>query len=107
MRCSRCGDSYATNKESTVVPSKVTGLKASNIKSKTIKLTWKKVKGVKYQIQYGTSRKWKKSKKKIVKRTSVWISRLKKQKKYYVRIRCIKKKAGISYYSKWSKKKKM
>ena len=31
--------------------------------------------------------------------------KLNQKKKYYVRIRCVKKKDGISYYSKWSKKK--
>lgn len=66
------------------------------------KLTWKKIKGVRYQIQYGTDRKWKHSRKKTVKKNSVTLRGLKGKKKYYVRIRCVKTKNGKRYYSKWS-----
>lgn len=70
-------------------------------------LRWKKVKGVRYQIQYGIDKKWKKSKKKIVRGTSVTIRGLKRRQKYYVRIRCLKTKNGKTYYSKWSKRKQV
>lgn len=66
------------------------------------KLVWKKIKGVRYQLQYGTDRKWKHSRKKMVKKTSVTLRGLKGKKKYYVRIRCVKTKNGRNYYSKWS-----
>ena len=74
-------------------------------KGKCIRLSWKKVKGATYQIQYATRKKWKKPKKITVKGTSTILKKLNQKKKYYVRIRCVKKKDGISYYSKWSKKK--
>lgn len=72
-----------------------------------IKLSWKKVKGATYQIQYTTSRKWKNLKKKTVKGTTTTLKKLKKKKKYDIRIRCVKKKNGTNYYSKWSKKKRV
>ncbi len=72
-----------------------------------IKLSWKKVKGAYYQIQYTTNGKWKNLKKKTVKGTSVVLKKLSKKKKYNIRIRCIKKKDGIKYYSKWVKKKRV
>lgn len=76
-------------------------------KNSRMVLRWKKVKGVRYQIQYGIDKKWKRSKKRIVRGTSVTLRRLKRRKKYYVRIRCLKTKRGKTYYSKWSKRKQV
>lgn len=84
-----------------VTVKKTTWVSRKRNKSKA-KLVWKKVKGVRYQIQYGTDKKWKHSRKKIVKKTSVILRGLKEKKKYYVRIRCVKVKNGKKYYSKWS-----
>ena len=35
------------------------------------------------------------------------ISNKKSGKRYYVRVRCVKKKNGVNYYGKWSKVKKV
>ena len=90
-----------------VVEVKQTGFRKTKRKKNCVKLYWRKVKGVKYQIQYSSSEKWKKSKKKTVSKTSATIENLKGGKKYYFRIRCVLKKNGRNYYSKWSKKRKV
>ncbi|MGN1421042.1 MAG: fibronectin type III domain-containing protein [Eubacterium sp.] len=86
--------------------SKVTKLKK---KTKTsVTATWKKVSGVKgYEIQYSTSSKFTKSKTKTVKvtgagKTSKTLKSLKKNKKYYVRVRTYKVVANQKIYSGWS-----
>lgn len=72
-----------------------------------LRLSWKKVKGVNYQIQYGRNSRWKNSKKKIVKNTSYMVKGLKKEKSYFIRIRCVKTVYGRKYYGKWNRKKKV
>lgn len=80
-----------------------------NISKKAIKVTWKKKSGVTgYQVQYSTSSKMKSAKTVTVKKaktTSVTISKLKKGKKYYVRVRAYTKKNGKTQYTAWSGKK--
>ena len=60
-----------------------------------------------YQVQCCTSKAFKSGvKKKTVKgygKTSVKISKLKKKKTYYVRVRTYMKTGGKTYYSNWSK----
>ncbi len=75
--------------------------KAKNIKTKSIKLTWKRTKNAKmYQIQYSTNKKFKKSvKSKTVSSLKYTIKKLTKNKTYYVRIRGKNGKV----YGKWSK----
>lgn len=77
---------------------------------KSVKVTWKKVKGIKgYQIQYSTNKKFKKGNKIITvkskKSTSATIKKLKSKKKYYVRMRTYKIVNGKKVYSAWSKAK--
>ena len=63
-----------------------------------------------YQIQYSTSEKFKKAKTKKVtqySKTMLRIKKLKTKKKYFVRIRSYMKVAGQTYYSPWSKTKKV
>ena len=86
--------------------------KISSVKNKSgkkIVITWKKESGITgYQIQYSTSSKFKSAKTITVssyKTTSKTISKLKKKKKYYVRIRTYKKINGKAYYSNWSSSK--
>lgn len=85
---------------------KATGL--SNVKGKKAKLTWKKIKGVKgYRISYSTTKKFTKKTTKTVSvkanATKKTISKLKKGKTYYVRIRAYKlDSAGNKIYGKWS-----
>ena len=89
---------------------KGTKLSKLTTKSKSIKVKWKKntkqTSG--YQIQYSTSKNFKKTKKTVTvsknKTTKTNIKKLKK-KKYYVRIRTFKKVSGKKYYSAWSKAK--
>lgn len=72
-----------------------------------MRLHWKKIKGVRYQIQYGVDKRWKTSRKKTVRGTSVTIRGLKRRQKYYVRIRCVKVRKGRNYYSKWTKRQRL
>ncbi len=74
-------------------------------KKRCLQLHWKKVKGVTYQLQYSTNRKWKKSKKRNIRRNTAIIQNIKKNKKYYIRICCVKRLDGRKYYSKWSTRK--
>lgn len=68
-----------------------------------IKLKKQKVDG--YQIQYSTSKKFKKKNTKniVVKKPNCIIKNLKNNKKYYFRVRCYKKVSKSKVYSKWSK----
>lgn len=79
--------------------------------SKTsVKITWKKVKGVSgYQISYTDKTKFKKAKSKNVsrKKTSVVIKKLKSKKTYRFRIRAYKKSNGKKVYGKYSAVKKI
>lgn len=84
--------------------------KVVNKKTKKIEVTWKKQKGVTgYEVQYSTNKDFKKGvhTKKVTgaAKVKVTIKGLKKNKKYYVRIRTYKKVGGKKYVSKWSKKK--
>ncbi len=76
---------------------------------KSFVLQWKKIKDVKgYQVQYSTSKKFKKAKKVNIKKSSttkLTVKKLKKKKKYYVRMRSYKVVNGKKVYSSWSKTK--
>ena len=78
----------------------------------SIKVSWKKVSGVAaYQIQYSTSKNFKKAKtvKVSAKSASKVLKKLKKNKKYYVRVRSYKvtkvNNKSKNVYSAWSAKK--
>lgn len=82
----------------------ITSLK--NKSSRKLTLTWKKnSKATGYQIQYSTKSSFRSCKtitiknRKTIRKT---ISKLRKKKKYYVRIRCYKTYGGHKYYSAWS-----
>ncbi|BAK48087.1 hypothetical protein CXIVA_21200 [Clostridium sp. SY8519] len=80
---------------------KLTGAK------KSFSVKWSKQPNITgYRIQYSTSKSFKKgSKYKIIKKynsTSAKISKLKKKKKYYIRIQTYKTIGGKKYYSNWS-----
>lgn len=88
-------------------PKKVT-LKSLKTSKKSITVSWKKVTCTGYQIEYSTNKNFKKSKKVFVKKsktTSKKISKLKKGKKYYVRVRAYKTTNGKKVYGSWSSKK--
>ena len=101
-----------TQKAAVVKVKKSKVKKATKKKSaKKIKLSLKKVKGAKYQIQISKAKKFKKKNilvKKNVKKAKVTIKskKITNKKKLYVRVRAYKVVNGKKYYSKWSKAKK-
>lgn len=123
-KCKNCGEVLSTKtiaklatttaKATTTTvkaPAKTT-VKLSKAKKTSLKVTWKKVSGVAaYQIQYGTSKSFKKAKtvKVSAKSTSKVLKKLKKNKKYYVRVRSCKvtkvNNKSKNVYSAWSAKK--
>ena len=86
-------------------PVKVAKVKLKSPKKKQLKVTWKKIKGVKYQVQYSLKKNMKNAKtKKNIKKNSVTLKKLKSNKKYYVRVRAYKEINGKKYFGKWSRK---
>ena len=98
----------ATTKKVTVTvnPAKVKLTSVKNYKGKKLKAYWKKnTKVTGYQVQYSTSSKFKSAKTVTVKgykSTSKTITKLTKNKKYYVRVRTYKTVSKVNYYSGWS-----
>ena len=86
---------------------KKTSISKTTAKKKALKVTWKKTSGVKgYQIEYSLKKNYKGSKKVTITKqstTSKTISKLKRRKKYYVRVRTYREVGGKKYYSGWSK----
>ena len=89
-------------------PAKTT-VKLSKAKKTSLKVSWKKVSGVAaYQIQYSTSKNFKKAKtiKVSAKSASKVLKKLKKNKKYYVRVKSYKvtkvNNKSKNVYSAWS-----
>lgn len=80
-----------------------------NVKSKKMTLKWSKnTSATGYQIQYATNKDFSKAKTVTISKNSTFsatISKLTKQKKYYVRIRSCKKISKTTYYSGWSSSK--
>ncbi len=73
---------------------------------KALKVSWKKKSKIDgYQIEYSTSKSFKKAKVVNVSKskTNTTIKKLSAKKKYYVRIRTVKKVDGLKKYSSWSK----
>ena len=85
----------------------VKNVKGKNVKGKKVKLTWKKVKNISgYEIIYATNKKFTKSKKTVkVKssKNSKVITKLKKKKKYYFKIRAYRITSGKKVSGAWSK----
>lgn len=104
-RCADCGKvlskTHKTTAKIVVKASKVT--KATNVKGKKAKITVKKAASVTgYQIQYGTKKNFKGAKSVKTKATTKTLTKLTKNKKYYVRVRTYKVVSGKTYYSSWS-----
>lgn len=91
-------------------PKKVTRFKASFKKGKIL-CSWKKIKKIDgYEIQCSLNKKFRRktSSKYLSKRTKrLAIKGVKKNKKYYLRIRAYKWNGGIKVFGKWSKIKKI
>ena len=80
-------------------------------KAKKVKITLKRIKGVrKYQVQISNSKKFKK---KLVKKTvkkvkfTLTSNKIKNKKKLYIRARAMRVKGKKTYYGRWSKVKKI
>lgn len=85
---------------------KITSLKNKKTKSVTVK--WKKIIGARgYQLQYSTSSKFKGKKTKNTKSITCLCKKLKKNKKYYFRIRAYRISDKKKIYGCWSKTKKI
>ena len=98
--------------KSVTKPAKVKIKSAKNKKKRKLTVKWKKVKGAAgYELQYSlkkfNSTNTEIKTKKIAK-TSITIKKLRKKKKYYIRVRAFKlDSAGNKVYGKWSKVKKV
>lgn len=93
-------------------PKKVTVSKVSNVKGKKLKVKWKKVSGANgYQIVIATNKKFTSGKKTVTvkngKTTSKTISKLKKKKTYYVKVRAYKNANGQKVWGSYSSVKKV
>lgn len=92
----------------TVKPKQGRLSKVRSLKKETVKIVWKKLKGITgYQIQISKNKKFKKGVLQryfLASQTSIAVP-LKKEsgKKYYVRIRAYKIVKGKDYYGKWSR----
>lgn len=105
VRCADCGKvlskTHKTTAKITVKASKVT--KVTNVKGKKAKVTVKKASSISgYQIQYGTKKNFKGAKSVKTTATTKTLTKLAKNKKYYVRVRTYKVVNGKTYYSSWS-----
>ena len=90
------------------LPGKVSGLKVKNKKGRKLYLSWAPVSEADgYQVVYSTGKKFGRSKKKLVKGNSVTISKLKKKKTYYVKLRAYKKAGTSKRFGKYSAVKKI
>lgn len=75
-------------------------------KAKTAKIKLKKIQGAfGYQIKYAPNKKLKNFKLRTYKKSSFTLKKLKKNKKYYIKVRVVKKMSGKKYYGNWTKKK--
>ena len=104
-RCADCGKVLSTSHKTiaklTVKAPSLSSVK--NVKGKKATVSWKKASGVSgTQVQYSTSKSFKSAKSVKTTASSKTISKLSKNKKYYVRVRSYKVSGGKTYYSSWS-----
>lgn len=101
----------AAKKVTITVPGTATLKTVKNSAAKKAKAIWKKKSGVTgYEVMYASNRSFSKAKTVKVKgasKTSAVISKLKKGKTYYVRVRTYKTVSGKNYTSLWSGVKKV
>ena len=91
----------------TVNPAGTTLMTAKNLSGRKAQITWKKNRYVTgYEIQYSVNKNFRSGSKKTVSgasKTKYTLTKLQKNKMYYVRIRTYKKSGTKKYYSSWSK----
>ena len=98
----------STPSKTVSAPGRPQKLAVKNNKTKTITVSWKKVKKANgYQVQYATNSAFSKKKVKNTKKTKLVIRKLKKKKTYCFRVRAYKTTNGAKKYGKWSKVKKI
>lgn len=113
MKITGIGNYNGTITKTFKINPKGTSLKSVKKGKKSFKATWKKSSKTwttGYQVQYSTSKKFKKAKTTTVKsykKTKATVKKLKKKKTYYVHMRTYKTVKGKKYYSGWSKVKKV
>ena len=93
-------------------PSKVKLKKVKNIKKKTVKVTFKKASNAKgYQVTWSTSKNFtkqkSKTKSKYTTKTTYKIKKLKRNKKYYIKVRAYNINGHLKVFGKYSKVKKI
>ena len=85
-------------------PSQVKKVKVKSVKKKQLKVSWKNIKGVKYEVKYSLKKGMKNAKtKKNIKKNKITLKRLKSGKKYYIKVRAYQKIGNKTYTGKWSK----
>ena len=103
--CSLCGKSYKSDYTAKLTVPKTTITKLTK-KKKAFTVKWKKVSvATGYQIQYCTTKSFKTKKTVTVKgakNVAKTVTKLKANKKYYVRVRTYTTYKGNNYYSVWS-----
>ncbi len=88
----------------TIKKTQVKKLKVKPIKEKQLKVSWKNIKGVKYEVKYSLKKGMKNAKvKKNIKKNKVTLKKLKSGKKYYIKVRAYQKIGNKTYTGKWSK----
>lgn len=109
MKITGTGNYNGTITKTFKINPKGVSLKSVKKGKKSFKATWKKSSKTwttGYQVQYSTSKKFKKAKTytaKSYKKTKATVKKLKKKKTYYVHMRTYKTVKGKKYYSGWSK----
>ncbi len=84
---------------------KVKNIKVKSVTDKQLKVSWKKINGVKYEVKYSLKKGMKNAKvKKNIKKNKVILKKLKSGKKYYIKVRAYQKIGNKTYTGKWSKK---
>lgn len=113
-KCKHCGEVFSKTTIAKIKAPAKTTIKLGSAKKTSMKVSWKKVSGASaYQIQYGTSSSFKGAKTIKVSKSSAskTLTKLKKNKKYYVRVRSYKtikeNKKNKNLYSAWSAKKSL
>ena len=99
-------NSKKTNSSATIArPDKVEKVKVKSVTDKQLKVSWKNIKGVKYEIKYSLKKGMKNAKtKKNINKNKVTLKKLKSGKKYYIKVRAYQKIGNKTYTGKWSKK---
>ena len=83
---------------------KVTKITAKNVKKKSIRVSWTSVKNASgYELAYGVRKNFKGAKVKRLKGTACKITKLKKKKNYYIRVRGYATVSGKKQAGPWSK----